>query len=171
MGGGCAETERLGRLRTEQPAHLTADQPEAAPTPPPKKKPTPKPGHKPAVPRPQPKPQVEAKPLSALKPTQPAPQLSRPLGGISYAAAARSAPNRGEEWTTVQRGGKPHGPRPQYQPQELRPVQGLNPDHHKFVFAWEGPTPEHYVEADLISAVNRALHQTGVPTHARIFQL
>ena len=168
-----AETERLGR--SEQLAHLTADQPEATPTPTPKKKPTPKPAPKPAVPKPQPNPQAKAKPPAAPKPTQPAPQRSRPLGGTSYAAAARAAPTGGEEWTTVQRGDKPRGPcpqhQPQHQPQELRPVQGLNLDQRKFVFAREGPIPKRYAEADLISAVNRTLHQTGVPTHARIFQL
>ena len=158
-----AEMERLGR--TGQLAHLAANQPEAAPAP--EKKPAPRPGPKPAVLKPQSKPRAEAKTPAALKPTQLAPQLSRSLGGISYAAAAKSAPTGGEGWTTVQRGGRPHGLCPQRHPQELRPVQGLNLDQRKFVFAQEGPTPEHCVEADLISAVNRALHQTGAPTHTR----
>ena len=156
-----AETERLGR--TGQLAHLAADLPEAAPAP--EKKPAPRPGPKPTVPKPQSKPWAEAKAPAAPKPTQPAPQLSRPLGGISYAAVAMSAPTEGEGWTTVQRGGRPHGPRPQRHLQKLRPVQGLNLDQRKFVFAGEGPIPERCVEADLISAVNRCGGKTEFSHH------
>lgn len=100
----------------------------------------------------------------------------KPAGGISYAAVVKSAPRTGTDtaWTTVIRGGKSRGSRPQHQAQPTRqqtPVQGLNLDQRKFVFVRDSTPVIPFYETKLISAVSMALYQEMVPTHIRIFQL
>ena len=79
-------------------------------------------------------------PGPAPKPAPPTPKSPGPKPKpqpviVSYAAAAKAAPQGPSEWTTVQRGGKSRGTRPQHQKTEApKPVTGLNLDQRKFVF-------------------------------------
>ena len=104
-------------------------------------------------------------------------QAPRPAGGISYAAAAKATPRTGTDntWNTVTRGGKSSGTRPQHnkgkEQDPLQPVKGLDLDQRRFIFVRDSTLVIPYHETKLMSAVSMALHQEGVSTHIRIFQL
>ena len=144
----------------------------AALPPGPERHPRTRPGPGAAAPRPPPPPRPTSG-APGLGPAIPAQQL--PPRVVSYAAAAKAATGLQTEWTAVQRGGKSRGKRPQHtKPEVPQPVVGLNMDQRKFVFITDtqaGKPTREYVMADIMSAVNRALHQEDVPTHIRMFQL
>ena len=135
---------------------------------------------------------VAVPPTGTKRPTQkpappPPPATPKALGPrpkpqptvVSYASAAKAAPQRPTEWTTVQRGGKSRGTRPQHQRAEAqapKPVAGLDLDQRKFVLVTDPQASslrdnKEYIMADVMSAVNRALHQEGAPIYVRMYQL
>ena len=116
----------------------------------------------------------DKRPKTAAKTNPPSPktQSPKPYGGVSYAAAARAVPKETNEWTKVPTRRRGAGQQATtQQPQAPKPVTGLNLDQRKFVFIRECTCRREYHTADIMSAVNRALHQEAVPTYIRMFQL
>ena len=160
------EVKEVERLEREESAARHTARATASRPPPSTPKPAAKAPAKKATAMTQPKPTGKPAPNTA----HPAPP--KPVGGVSYAAAAKAAPPSPAEWTTVTK--RRQGFRPQQGAQRTtppRPVEGLNLDQRKFVFVREGTNRKDYHTADIMSATARALFQEGVPTHIRIFQL
>ena len=120
------ETEKAERRAHEErhranPAKRTKAQPDGPKAPPPPPPPTPqapKAQRQPPLPPRQtdPNEKIVIPPDVGLKKPNPKPnQPPKPVGGISYAAAARTAPRaETDDWKTVSRGGKSRGTRPQH---------------------------------------------------------
>lgn len=161
-----SETDRIEREsrlanHTSNRGQKPGPPPPALPPPPPPPPPQPPRAKPPKGPDPNAR-NFVAPDIGTKKPAQ----APRPAGGISYAAAAKAAPRTGTDnaWTTVARGGKSRGTRPQHtrtrtnDQDTLQPVKGLDLDQRRFIFVRDSTPVVPYHETKLMSAVSMALH-------------